>query len=391
KFWEQRKFGDVFQKNSEKNNFQFSKEKTITIASMKFNENGNNAAEESLKNYKVLRIGDIAFEGHANKKFKFGRFVLNDIGAGIMSPRFSTLRPVFNINIKYWKYYIHNDHIMKTKLVKSTKLGTMMNELVTQEFLNQTFKEPQKIEQEKIGNILFLLDKNITLHQRKLELLKQNKKFFLQKMFPKDGEKIPEIRFSEFDKDWEQKKLKNIGNTFTGLSGKTKEDFGHGDAEYITYMNVFSNPISNLTGTDKIEIDKKQNEVKYGDVLFTTSSETPEEVGMSSVWLGNSSNIYLNSFCFGFRPTKKIDPYYLGYLLRSQTVRRKIMVLGQGISRYNISKNKLVDISITVPSYEEQQKIGMSLNNQDMRITDQIQNIKRLKLLKKHLLNKLFI
>lgn len=156
-------------------------------------------------------------------------------------------------------------------------------------------------------------------------------------------------------------------------------------------MNVFSNPISNLTGTDKIEIDKKQNEVKYGDVLFTTSSETPEEVGMSSVWLGNSSNIYLNSFCFGFRPTKKIDPYYLGYLLRSQTVRRKIMVLGQGISRYNISKNKLVDISITVPSYEEQQKIGMSLNNQDMRITDQIQNIKRLKLLKKHLLNKLFI
>ncbi|KRM19504.1 restriction modification system DNA specificity domain [Ligilactobacillus hayakitensis DSM 18933 = JCM 14209] len=358
---------------------------------MKFNENGNNAAEESLKNYKVLRIGDIAFEGHANKKFKFGRFVLNDIGAGIMSPRFSTLRPVFNINIKYWKYYIHNDHIMKTKLVKSTKLGTMMNELVTQEFLNQTFKEPQKIEQEKIGNILFLLDKNITLHQRKLELLKQNKKFFLQKMFPKDGEKIPEIRFSEFDKDWEQKKLKNIGNTFTGLSGKTKEDFGHGDAEYITYMNVFSNPISNLTGTDKIEIDKKQNEVKYGDVLFTTSSETPEEVGMSSVWLGNSSNIYLNSFCFGFRPTKKIDPYYLGYLLRSQTVRRKIMVLGQGISRYNISKNKLVDISITVPSYEEQQKIGMSLNNQDMRITDQIQNIKRLKLLKKHLLNKLFI
>nr|WP_235804113.1 restriction endonuclease subunit S [Ligilactobacillus hayakitensis] len=210
-------------------------------------------------------------------------------------------------------------------------------------------------------------------------------------MFPKDGEKIPEIRFSEFDKDWEQKKLKNIGNTFTGLSGKTKEDFGHGDAEYITYMNVFSNPISNLTGTDKIEIDKKQNEVKYGDVLFTTSSETPEEVGMSSVWLGNSSNIYLNSFCFGFRPTKKIDPYYLGYLLRSQTVRRKIMVLGQGISRYNISKNKLVDISITVPSYEEQQKIGMSLNNQDMRITDQIQNIKRLKLLKKHLLNKLFI
>lgn len=79
---------------------------------------------------------------------------------------------------------------------------------------------------------------------------------------------------------WEQRKLGDIGETYTGLSGKTKADFGHGQARFVTYMNVFSNPISNPEMTEPIEIDPKQNEVEVGDVLFTTSSETPEEVGM---------------------------------------------------------------------------------------------------------------
>ena len=77
-----------------------------------------------------------------------------------------------------------------------------------------------------------------------------------------------------------------MGQTYTGLSGKTKDDFGHGQAQFVTYMNVFSNPISNPEMTEPIEIDPKQNEVEVGDVFFTTSSETPEEVGMSSVLLG---------------------------------------------------------------------------------------------------------
>lgn len=85
---------------------------------------------------------------------------------------------------------------------------------------------------------------------------------------------------------WEQRKLGEMGQTYTGLSGKTKDDFGHGQAQFVTYMNVFSNPISNPEMTEPIEIDPKQNEVEVGDVFFTTSSETPEEVGMSSVLLG---------------------------------------------------------------------------------------------------------
>ena len=150
-----------------------------------------------------------------------------------------------------------------------------------------------------------------------------------------------------------------VGKTFTGLSGKTKEDFGHGDAYFVTYMNVYSNPISDLNMVENVEIDTKQQEVKKGDVFFTTSSETPEEVGMSSVWLGDERHIYLNSFCFGFRPTGNMfNPYYLAYLLRSNNIRNKMMILAQGISRYNISKNKVMKLDITIPNIREQQKIG---------------------------------
>ena len=160
-----------------------------------------------------------------------------------------------------------------------------------------------------------------------------------------------------------------MGQTYTGLSGKTKDDFNHGQARFVTYMNVFSNPISNPEMTEPIEIDPKQNEVEVGDVFFTTSSETPKEVGMSSVLLEKRGKTYLNSFCFGFRPSEKIDSYYLAYMLRSESARAKITLLAQGISRYNISKNKVMEIAVSLPSLDEQKMIGQYFCQLDNLIT----------------------
>lgn len=153
----------------------------------------------------------------------------------------------------------------------------------------------------------------------------------------------------------------------------------------------FSNSIADIKLTEPIEKDEKQNQVKFGDVLFTTSSETPNEVGMSSVWLGNFQNCYLNSFCFGYRLTQKINHYYLAYLLRSENIRNKIILLAQGISRYNISKNKMMDISISIPNSEEQEKIGAFFSKLDKLITLQQRKVEKLKNIKKALLNKMFI
>ena len=160
-----------------------------------------------------------------------------------------------------------------------------------------------------------------------------------------------------------------MGITFTGLSGKTADDFGHGEASFITYMNVFSNPVANPKMVEKVEIDAKQKEVQVGDVFFTTSSETPEEVGMSCVLKEKQGVTYLNSFCFGYRPTEKFDLDYLAYMLRSDNVRKDITFLAQGISRYNISKNKVMDIAVPVPKFDEQQQIGSYFSNLDHLIT----------------------
>jgi len=198
-------------------------------------------------------------------------------------------------------------------------------------------------------------------------------------------------RFADYTEPWEQRKLGDVGETYTGLSGKTKEDFGHGEGKFITYVNVFNNPLTDLYGLDSVEIDDKQRRVQYGDVLFTTSSETPEDVGLSSVWLGREDNVYLNSFCFGYRPKKDIfDLYYLAFVLRSFSVRREFMLLAQGISRFNISKTKVMDMSINVPSLPEQTAIGSFFQDIDQLISFQQRKLEVLKEQKKTYLKLLF-
>lgn len=168
--WEQRKLDGLYEKNTEKNVDLIGYEKTISIATMTYKNEGNGASTASLAGYKVLRLGDIAFEGHTNKEFRFGRFVVNDIGIGIMSPRFATLRPKKYMSVDFWKYYIHYEAVMRNILVNATKAGTMMNELVIPEFLNQELRVPPEGEQKQIGEYFDKLDHLITLHQRKLKL-----------------------------------------------------------------------------------------------------------------------------------------------------------------------------------------------------------------------------
>ena len=157
---------------------------------------------------------------------------------------------------------------------------------------------------------------------------------------------------------WEQRKLGNCGTTYGGLSGKTKEDFGHGNARFVPYTNVFDNPLTDTKRLETVEIDSSQNKVAYGDTFFTVSSETPDEVGMSSVWLSDQDDVYLNSFCFGYRQDSTFDPHYLAYMLRSSSIRSDLTLLAQGISRFNISKNKVMELSVPVPSAAEQKQIG---------------------------------
>ena len=181
--WEQRKLKELYFQLTERNTDLLPYQKTLSVATMSFKTDGNGAADTSLANYKRLRTGDIAFEGHTSKEFRYGRFVLNDVGDGIMSPRFSALMPLHEMPINFWKYYIHYEPIMRKVLVNSTKAGTMMNELVINDFLQGSILVPSMTEQQAIGRFFKQLDTLITLHQRKLEKLQNIKKSCLEKMF----------------------------------------------------------------------------------------------------------------------------------------------------------------------------------------------------------------
>ena len=350
---------------------------------------GNQIASKDNTGYNIVPYGYFTYR-HMSDDEIFHFNINYIVDKGIVS----TLYPVFttkNLNSNFLQLQLNYGNEFK-KYAVLLKQGGSRTYMYFNKLKNLNLTISTSIdEQEIIAKFFILFEKLITLHQRKLDNLKLKKKALLQKLFPKNGERYPELRFPGFTDAWEQRKLGSIGSTYTGLSGKTKEDFGHGEAQYITYLNVFQNTISNITMTDKVEIDPTQNEVKYGDVLFTTSSETPEEVGMSSVWLGDTPNIYLNSFCFGFRPNQKIDSYFLGYSLRAPYMRDKIKILAQGISRYNISKNKVMELEISLPKNEEQKLLGTFLQRIDLIITLHQRKLEHLQLQKKALLQQLFI
>ena len=201
---------------------------------------------------------------------------------------------------------------------------------------------------------------------------------------------VPALRFEGFNDPWEQRRLGECGTTYGGLSGKTKEDFGHGEARFVPYTNIFENPIADTGRLESIEIDPKQNQVRFGDAFFTVSSETPEDVGMSSVWLSDQPNVYLNSFCFGYRQDGSFDSDYLAYMLRSQGVRYGIVLLAQGISRFNISKNKVMELDVPFPEKGEQELIGTFFRKLDSLIALHQCKHDKLKTVKQSLLEKMF-
>ena len=162
---------------------------------------------------------------------------------------------------------------------------------------------------------------------------------------------------------------------YGGLSGKSKSDFTDGNAKFVSYMNVYSNIAidTNINDMVKIAEGEKQNKIEYGDVVFTGSSETPEDCGMSSVMTTQpSENLYLNSFCFGFRIYDKtlLLPDFMKFLFRSENTRKQIVKTASGVTRFNVSKKRFGKVVIPIPPMEEQQRIVAILDKFEALVND---------------------
>jgi type I restriction enzyme S subunit len=246
-------------------------------------------------------------------------------------------------------------------------------------------------EQQKIASFLTDVDGKITKLTKKKELLEQYKKGLMQKIFNQ------ELRFKDENGNefpiWKEKKLRDLGDTLNGLTGKTKEDFGIGKP-YIQYKQIFDSSKINIKNCGFVEITSSDNQTKtqYGDVFFTTSSETPNEIGTASVLLDEVEEMYLNSFCFGFRVLQSVlYPSFSQFLFRSNSFRKKMIPLAQGSTRYNISKSSFLKLKVYLPSIEEQIKIANFLSDIDVKIEALNNKIENCKAFKKGLLQQMFV
>ena len=239
---------------------------------------------------------------------------------------------------------------------------------------------PSIQEQEKIGRLFALLDERIATQSKIIDKLQSLIKGLNNSLYSQYSHEV----LTSFEK---------LGTSYSGLSGKSAQDFGSGKP-FITYLNVYSNNIINDKDFQYVSIKdgEKQNVVEYGDVLFTLSSETPEEVGIGSVYLGKEK-VYLNSFCFGIHiiNTEVVFPPYLSYYVSSTSFRKFIYPYAQGSTRFNLCKADFEKASIKLPSLENQKRIYSVL----CHITSKVETEKSLldfyNAQKQYLLRQMFI
>jgi Restriction endonuclease S subunits len=254
---------------------------------------------------------------------------------------------------------------------------------------------PELDEQASIVEYVKSLDLLIKSSSAKLESYKQIKIACLQEMFPQKGKTVPSVRFKGFEKEWCLYTIGEIGKTYSGITGKTKEDFGTGQARYVTFLNVLNNARIDTSILEPVNIQKEdhQNAVRKGDLFFNTSSETPEEVGMCATIDEDVPNLYLNSFCFGFRLIdSRIDPACFAYMMRSPSGRGMMSILAQGATRYNLSKSAFCKMGILLPAdIKEQILIGEYFTALDKQIVLQEKQIEKLRHIKAACLDQMFV
>ncbi|MCP4586143.1 MAG: restriction endonuclease subunit S [Pseudoalteromonas sp.] len=328
---------------------------------------------------------------------------------GVVTGRYGSIGEVFFVEENFWPlntslwvkdfhgndpkfvYYLLSNFDFKKFSDKTGVPGVNRNDLHAVKVLS-----PPLSEQKRISKILSTWDKAINTTERLIDNSKQQKKALMQQLLTgahTQRKRLLDDSGKPFEGEWEEVKLGELGTTFTSLTGKTKSDFGSGKL-YVPYINIFKNASVDINHLERVNIseNERQNEVKFGDIFFTTSSETPEEVGMSSVMLDMPNEaVYLNSFCFGFRlhSFEQATPIFMKHVLRSSSVRRFISILAQGATRYNLSKTQLLKVKISLPKKEEQQKIASVLNNADKEIELLEQQLADLKQEKKALMQQL--
>ncbi|MDM8206262.1 restriction endonuclease subunit S [Ligilactobacillus salivarius] len=387
--WEQRKLGEEFKRVNERNNGEFGKDRWISVAKMYFQDPDKVTSNNIDTRTYVMRLGDIAFEGNSNNEFKFGRFVANDIGDGVVSELFPIYRHIRDYDNNYWKYAIHLERIMRPIFAKSiTSSGSSSNKLAPKDLLRQSIFLPNLDEQKKIGAFFINIDSLIALHQRKLEHLQEQKKGLLQKMFPKNGETVPEVRFPGFTDAWEQRKLGEYGYFYYGKSAPKWSVVKEGGTPCIRYGELytkFNSIVDRVYSRTNIDVNKLKLS-KGGEVLVPRVGEDPLDFA-NCAYLP-FPNIAIGEMISVFNT--KQNPLFMTYYFNSQ-LRREFAKRVEGGNVSNLYYAYLENIKMSVPKKEEQDKISTFIKDFDTLISLHQRKLDHLELMKKGLLQQMFV
>lgn len=344
------------------------------------------------RDYKHLHNGDIPVFGTGGYMTSVDDFLYD--GESVFVGRKGTINKPLYYNGKFWTvdtlFYTYNFTDVLPKFVYclfQTINWLKYNEASGVPSLSKATIEKIKVripsmdEQDKLSNLLFLLDKRIEVQNKIIEKYESLIQAMCDTLIERETQQVT-LSFGDF------------GQSYSGLSGKSAEDFGDG-YPFITYMNVYQNQIIDSTdvGLVKINETEQQSVVRYGDILLTLSSETPEEVGMGAVYLGETYPLYLNSFCFGIHITDeaKIYPPFLAYYVSSQSFRKAVYPLAQGSTRFNLQKSDFMKKKFSFPVIEKQRIIYSFLKNYSDKLIVEKQIMRLLCNQKCYLLRQLFI
>ena len=266
-------------------------------------------------------------------------------------------------------------------------MGAVQPSIKVSQLVNVEYTISQNIvEQKKIGAFFSNLDNTITLQQRKLEILKNQKKAFLEKMFPKEGENVPEIRFSGFSDAWKQRKLCEFVNFYSGLTYKP-EDVNQSGTFVLRSSNVKNGEILDADNVYVNEDIAKSEKVQLGDIIVVVRNGSRDLIGKHATVKRSMPNTVIGAFMTGIR-SKEYS--FVNVLLDTNQFEKEINKnLGATINQ--ITGYMFSNMAFTIPSEEEQHKIGAFFTQLDNTITLQQRKLEILKNIKKSFLQKMFV
>ena len=367
--WEQRKVGDITKELSEYAKLNsglplLTSARTGLMYQSDYRGNSTTDNENTL--FSIVPLNACTYR-HMSDDSTF-HINVNTLEKGLVSKEY----PVFVENesdLRFVVQYINSSDSF-TKFCTEQKKGGTRTRLYYKTLCEYKMLIPSLNEQYIIADYFDNLDYLITLHQRKCEETKKLKKYMLQKMFPKKGMTVPEIRFDGFTDDWEQRKLGELGSLKNGMNF-SKDAMGHG-FPFVNLQNIFGSNVVNVNELGLADATEKQlleYSLLEGDVLFVRSSVKLEGVGEAALVPENLENTTYSGFIIRFRDEYGLNNDFKKYIFGTPKVRNQIMAQATNSANKNISQGVLENLTFEVPSFDEQAKIGEYFNNLDHLIT----------------------